>query len=398
MSAIRSFLTTLTAGILLSACGVVGSPSPSPTPSPPPESTATVTLTPSPTSTPLPTPFVQSPQGVTDFVHGASLSHQGDDIFFLLNFSKELDTLATFHVDTVRLDLSWFMPEPGSFEIRSVSDLGSLNDDGLRFFARTVYDHGMDSWLSLHLYYDDWSGGVGWQEEINWDKWEASYTNYILYYAELAESNGIDYLSIVNERPAIISREEFMVELIRNVRRIYSGKIAVNTSVCPGDDYTSIPPEVLKESDIIGLNLYPSPQTPSDTTIEEMSSKLVPSLNRIADYFSGLEYKSLVITEFGVSRLDGSTSMQCTFMLPKTDQEDLQEMANYYQAFASALEQSRLGPMVDGVILHQWNVNERVANGTSLEISLYNDMNPRGNQFALDVITNWYSTLEAFPR
>ena len=387
MSITRLFLISLTAGMLLSACGVVGTPAP--TPSPPPNPTSTVIPTPLPTSTPLPTPFVQSPQAVTDFVHGVSISHQGDDIFFLKNFSKELDTFATFHVDTVRLDLSWFMPEPGSIEIRSVPDLGSLHDDGLRFFARTVYDHGMDSWLSLNLYYDDWTGTVDWQEDINWDELETNYANFILYYAKLAEDNGIDYLSIVNERSAILSRAEFMVDLIRNVRRIYSGKIAVNTSVCPQDDHTLIPPEVVTESDIIGLNFYPSPQTPSGATIEEMASKLVPSFNRMADYFSGLEYKSLVITEFGVSRLDGSTAVQCTFMKPKTDQEDLQEMADYYQAFASALEQSRLRPMIDGVILHEWKINER---------PLYSDMNPRGNQPALDVITNWYSTLEAFPR
>ncbi len=395
MNTTKSFLITLIAAIWLAACELTSNPSsmPSPISSLSPKMTGS----PPPTPTSLPQLSHQTPQRVIDFVHGMNLGHQGDDIYFLDNLAQELDTLASFHVDTVRLDLTWFMEKPGSFEIRSVSGSGSLSDYGFRFFAQTVNEKGMDSWLTLTLQYDDWKGAFDWHEDDEWEEWERNYTNYVLYYANLAESNGVDYFSIVNERLAFISREKFMVELIRKVRNVYSGKIAINIGACPEDDYKQIPAAIVKESDIIGLNLYPSPQTPSGATIEEMADKLVTYFNRVADHFSGLEYNSLVISEFGVSRLDGSTMMQCTWMTPDTNQEDLKEMADYYQAFARALEQSRLGSMVDGVILHQWRINETVVQDDFLKLNIDNDMNPRGNQLAIDAITNWFSTLGASP-
>lgn len=321
-----------------------------------------------------------------------------DTPFYQGYLGDELVTLAGFHMDTVRINNMWFMSQPGSSEIRAVPELGSPSDDGLQFFAKTVYDHGMDSWLALHINYDDWKGGFGWRGDPNWTEWEENYTNYILQYAKFAENNGIDYISIANELPVVITREEYMTGLIRKIKDVYSGQVAVTIDACPMENYKLIPAGVLKESDIIGLNLYPSPQTFSGATVEEMTRKLIPYFNRVADHFSGVDYKSLVITEFGVSRLDGSTSVECTWMTPKTDQEDLQEMADYYQAFAMALEQSRLRPMIDGVMLHHWRINETVFKENFVNLDINYDMIPRGNAPALKIISDWYSTLEASPR
>ncbi len=64
--------------------------------------------------------------------------------------------------------------------------------------------------------------------EPKWSEWFASYTEYIVHYARVAEETGCEMLCIGCEMAQTDRREQEWRELIAAVRRVYSGIVTYN--------------------------------------------------------------------------------------------------------------------------------------------------------------------------
>ena len=361
----------------------------------------TPTFTPTPTlTTSTPTPY---PKRIAQYIHGVSFGLHWDENIFPQYLDTELTTLKSLNVNTVRLDLSWFMPEKGSNDVLQLPAVWvegeshgiTPSDNDIRFFSKQVYQAGMDSWIALHLDYYDYSDWTGNFTPSDWSTWEANYETYVLHYARLAEENGIDYLTILNEQNTVEMRTEYLLKLIDEVRQVYSGTIIIQTAVTCPNYQNHIPDEVLEAVDAIGLNFYPSPRVGPDASIEEMTQGLLPQFNELADHFSSNNSKSLILSEFGTTRFDGITSERCiTDQFGLTDKKiDYHEMSNFYAAFANALRMSKLSKKLSGVMLHEWPMAYEIL--VDNNYMKFGHFSPRDNQEALSVISEWYGS---FPK
>ena len=87
---------------------------------------------------------------------------------------------------------------------------------------------GMKVMIKPHVWVQGqgWAGSFDLQTESEWRAWEQSYENYIMTYAQVADSLQVDLFCIGTEyRMAVQKRNNFWKQLIAKVRSVYTGPI-----------------------------------------------------------------------------------------------------------------------------------------------------------------------------
>ena len=110
------------------------------------------------------------------------------------------------------------------------------SDEGLADAARRARQRGIRTILKPHVWIRDrgdgrWRGNIDFSTPEEWDRWWASYRRFILHYAELAESTGMEALCIGTElRSAVLNRPEAWRRLIEDVRSVYAGELSYSAN------------------------------------------------------------------------------------------------------------------------------------------------------------------------
>ncbi len=111
---------------------------------------------------------------------------------------------------------------------------------------------GIKTLLKPHLWIrDSWPGEIEMKSEQEWKSWFRNYENFILPYAILADSIGIEILCIGTELHKTVKRPEWVV-LIKKIKGLYSGKLtyAANFS----GEFEDVP--FWNDLDYIGVQAY----------------------------------------------------------------------------------------------------------------------------------------------
>ena len=172
-----------------------------------------------------------------------------------------------------------------------------------------------------------WAGDIGkFYTEEKWAEWFESFGTMILHYAELAEKADTDYLVIGSELESTTLRTTEWLDLIQKVRQVYHGRITIALDQ----------KEFLQQAqfwgalDSIGVHPYfmylPGVQDPS---VEQLKQAFAPDAKFLED-LSAKWGKPILITELGVWSVDKYT--QDYNYIDQSNQVDLQEQTNYYQA------------------------------------------------------------------
>jgi hypothetical protein len=286
----------------------------------------------------------------------------------------ELDKIAGLGANHVGLAYFWFMsdrraselhPAPSTWEPGQYGTTHS--EQAVRMFVNQAHARGLEIDLSLQVacYFglsNCWSGSIAPTDQAAWDD---SYINaYVVPIAELAQELGVERLAVANELASMQHREDFMLELIRRVRQVYDGEVLISLATWSnlsggkgdGEGYQNVPLSVLRAVDNVGLNLYVQGSTDGDATVEEMIAHMIPQMDSVAEYYHGIGVYHLSITEAGASIMEGGSIIPWLVVFPEGTPVDLQEQADYYAAYFQALERSKLGPMLSGVIFWSWDI------------------------------------------
>lgn len=156
-----------------------------------------------------------------------------------------------------------------------------------------------------------WVRGQGWTGDFNldsnedWEKWERSYTSYIMNHARLADSMNVEAFCVGLEFKNIVKvRPEFWFELIRNVRSIYHGQITYSAN---WDNYQNI--TFWNEVDFIGISAY-FPLSQSETpSVEELKTAWKQKRLELLDLSVNYQ-KPIVFTEYGYRSIDMAAGNQ----------------------------------------------------------------------------------------
>ena len=173
------------------------------------------------------------------------------------------------------------------------------SDAGLVHTARLARQQGIRTLLKPHLWVrgrSAWPGDVNMASEADWQAWFASYSRFILHYAQLAETARMDGFCIGTElqhatEPA---HSNAWRVLIRQIRRVYHGPLtyAANWS----GEYQQI--RFWDALDYVGIQAYfplsPAAAPPLDTLLRGWQ----PHLRALAAWQQRIR-KPVVFTEIG---------------------------------------------------------------------------------------------------
>ncbi|MEZ4950745.1 MAG: hypothetical protein R2784_15365 [Saprospiraceae bacterium] len=111
--------------------------------------------------------------------------------------------------------------------------------EGIRKTIELAHDKGIKVMVKPQVWIPrGWTGDLDFSDE-EWKLWEQGYRDYILEFAQMAKDEEVDLFCIGTEfRNSIKNRPDFWTSLIKEVRKIYPGKI---TYAANWDDYQKVP-------------------------------------------------------------------------------------------------------------------------------------------------------------
>jgi hypothetical protein len=125
--------------------------------------------------------------------------------------------------------------------------------EGIRQSVRWARELGMKTMLKPQVWAGrQWIGAVKFDNEADWQKFEESYTRYLLIMAEIAQQEGVELLCIGTELSnESMQRPGYWSGLIRNIRKVYKGALTYSAN---WDNWEKTP--FWQELDYIGLGSY----------------------------------------------------------------------------------------------------------------------------------------------
>lgn len=144
-----------------------------------------------------------------------------------------------------------------------------------------------------------WAGDFEPTSEGHWIKWENSYSDYILTFAQVADSMNVGLFCIGTEfRKTVVKRPQYWRKLISQVKSIYKGKI---TYAANWDNYQNV--TFWDDLDFIGVDAYfpiCQDKTPRQSTVTAGWKSVSENIERISSKYE----RPVIFTEYGYRSID----------------------------------------------------------------------------------------------
>lgn len=139
-----------------------------------------------------------------------------------------------------------------------------------------------------------YTGEHDYSSEADWLAFEKSYKDFILHFAQVADSLNVAFFAIGTEwKNFVIKRPIFWKQLIRDVRAVFNGKIVYAAN---WDEYEEVP--FWSELDYVGIDAYfplIAEQTPQTNSLIEALQPIKKAIHRFSDSLQ----KQIIFTEYG---------------------------------------------------------------------------------------------------
>ncbi|MGH7450956.1 MAG: glycoside hydrolase family 113, partial [bacterium] len=222
----------------------------------------------------------------------------------------------------------------------------------------------------------DWPGKIGWSgfiamnTETEWDLFFYYYARWILHYAIIAEMYQVEVLCVGNElSKATLHNEKRWVELIRKLRKIYSGQIVYAANW--GEEFERL--AFWDAFDFIGINSYYPLSEKNDPTDEELkkgADAIVKQIEAVHKRYS----KPVLFTEIGFPNREAPWKQP--YDKKHNAPVNFKHQARCYDVMFKAIEGKS---WVRGIFWWRWPVGFKIA---SDEFTL--------GDHAEQVVANWY--------
>jgi len=143
------------------------------------------------------------------------------------------------------------------------------------------------------------TGDIIMENESNWNTLEATYSKFILDYAQLAEDTQVNVFCIGTELEEFIThRPEYWHDLIVKIKKVYSGKL---TYAANWDEFKRTP--FWEQLDYIGIDAY-FPLSKTKTPSYEEALAGWTSHKQLIHDFAKTYNKPILFTEYGYRSVD----------------------------------------------------------------------------------------------
>ncbi len=212
---------------------------------------------------------------------------------------------------------------------------------------------GMHVMLKPHLDLNNdpthWRGqiGNGFSTETEWQAWFASYRDFIVHYASLAQANGVEQFSVGTELMGTSGRDMDWRRIVSETRGVFIGPITYASN--HGGEETAI--HWWDALDYIGVDAYYPLTNQNDPTLSALRAAwLTPTFT--LENLSRQYNRPIILTEIGYQSVDGANQRPWEWQTGGT--VDIQEQADCYQA---ALEIFWRKPWLRGIYWWYWSTD-----------------------------------------
>ena len=299
------------------------------------------------------------------------------------NSVKSIERLASIGVNWAAVITTWYQDRCESTEIYAL-DEKTPSEQGLRFAIRKMHELGIKVMLKPHLELikcdGKWRGDIGGEDDSGWQAWFASYTDFILRHAKIAQEENVELFCVGTElSKASISRPEMWRELIGKVRSVYQGPLTYAANWF--EEFNQI--TFWDALDYAGLEPYFPLVGSLRPTVEELKQAWSDWVEIIEFWQRDID-KPVIFTEVGYKSLLGA--MDEPWQHSPLGEVDLELQANCYQAL---LETFWDKPWFYGVYWWYWGAHPKMGGG------FHRGFTPQ-NKPAEEVLKEWY-TQKAIP-
>ncbi len=289
--------------------------------------------------------------------NGMSYTSFGKDVLSSSASDQSLLNMSLVGTDTVALNFWWFQTSVSANSMAEDFSRYSSTMSSIEHAIDTIHSLGMKVLLKPML---DVSDGT-WRAYIDpsdKNQWFANYTNFVGSFADMAQSKGVELLSIGCEMNTLeqSANNSYWSNLISNIRSRYSGKLtyAANWSSIGQNvgGYQNVP--WWNQLDDIGIDAYFPIATSNNTTLSGLTTAWQNQANSIDNWrtTSGLANKQVLFTEVGYQSADGAA--KTPWGVSGSPTLDLQEQADAYHALLSVMTTKSWW---DGAFWWSWETN-----------------------------------------
>lgn len=209
--------------------------------------------------------------------------------------------------------------------------IGLAKSEGLRVFLMPI----------VHV---EARGSGEWRGTLapkNWDRWWQGYSQFILHYAALAESEGVALFAVGSELISTESQEQRWRQLITSVRSVYRGLLTYSAN---WDHFE--PVRIWDAVDVVGVTAY-QPLSSGATDEASLDRGLNRFVLRLSMWLSESP-RPFLITEVGYP---SSAHAAARPWDQREGPVDLALQTRCYRALYRALNQA---PRLEGIYLWNW--------------------------------------------
>ncbi|OIP84946.1 MAG: hypothetical protein AUK44_00995 [Porphyromonadaceae bacterium CG2_30_38_12] len=228
-------------------------------------------------------------------------------------------------------------------------------DAGIIATTLLAREKGIKTMLKPQLWFQNsYTAAFDLSADEEWKIWEQNYSNYILHFAHLADSLGIEMFCVGTElKIAVEKRPDYWVSLIDTIRTFYKGKLLYAAN---WDDYQQV--SFWDKLDFIGIDAY-FPLSDMETPDKEILVKAWTNEFNAIDAFRKQKNKDIVFTEIGYKSVN-----QCAHepWNPSSRVVNEQAQANALAAFFEVFADKQ---WFKGAFLWKWYPKHQNAGGAT---------------------------------
>lgn len=172
---------------------------------------------------------------------------------------------------------------------------------GTKQYIGHLQNHGVQVMIKpqIWLWHGEFTGHLKMETEAAWAQLEASYTNFIMEFAQVAQEMNVALFCIGTElEQFIVHRPGYWEELIGKVKTVFKGKL---TYAANWDEYKRVP--FWKSLDYVGVDAYFPVSESKTPTVEEAIAGWQPWKTELRNLSEAIS-RPIIFTEFGYRSTD----------------------------------------------------------------------------------------------
>lgn len=232
-----------------------------------------------------------------------------------------------------------------------------------------------DVWSNQFWSGETWRGDLCMQNDADWAAWFDGYREFILHYARVAESHGVEVFCVGLEYVAASrERPDDWRALVRDVREVYSG-VVTYAAHWPDEAETLSWWDAL---DVVGVNLYPDLSESPAVDVEALRTLWRPTVARL-ESLSTRTGRPIVLTEIGFSSTTQAANDPWRWVRRGAPVSEAEQAVCYEATFEALAGQ----PWFRGIYWWKWFIDPDAGGPSDPGFT------PQGKR-ACEVLAQWY--------